>query len=211
MTTPFTGEQSGPKKNQTMVWIIPVLIAGIVIITAFIVCVIIALNNRRRYKRAQTENPYLTPEEFSKRRKLSAAGQFEEEERKRRSMIRKSLASRSWDSVESNASRRTSQTSHLSQGELPNFVVIEDPEEEEEPVRLKEDWKAWEARMQRERSMSGERHPAVDAVPVTDLPVIPTASRPRSPIRSPPRSPPPGSLVPPPRHPARRSLLVTET
>jgi hypothetical protein len=66
-------------------------------------------------------------------------------------MIRKSLASRSWD-----------WSSHSDVQSLAG-------QQDVTPSGLKEDWKEWEARMARERSDFENRHPSSSAVP--DLPI----------------------------------------
>lgn len=190
-------------RNTTTPWVVPVIVVGIVLVVLVTVSTILIYNNRRQYKKAQENNPYLSRQDFARRRKLGAAGQFEEEERQRISMIRKSLATRSCDSVES---RRGSQTSQLIQSGRPD--ATNEPDEEEEPPKLKEDWKAWEARMQRERSSSGEQHPAVGSVPLPGLPVPPSPTQSRTTPTGPSSKPSVRSLVPPPRHPARLSRLL---
>lgn len=116
-----------------------------------------------QYKEAQKLDPYLSRKEFLRRQQLTPAERQEEEETQRRSMIRKSLLSRS--------SPRNSQAGS-------DDIDLEDGER---PTRgLKEDWKEYEAQLQKERSLSGERHPSLGSDdPIVLGPIRPQASSPQ--------------------------------
>jgi len=169
-STPL-GPGTKPPGNPK-VWIIPAVVGGGVLITACLVWAVLAIKRRRKIKNARDVDPYLTCPDVSRRRKMSAAERIEEEEKQRIIMIRKSLASRSWG-TESDTSRRNSRTSHNSQVRRP---IAEDPEEDE-PAKLKEDWKAWEAQIMRSATL--EQHPA--AVDEAEKLAKPRPPRSRSP------------------------------
>jgi len=170
ISTPL-GSGSKPPSNPK-VWIIPAVVGGGVLMAALLVWAVLAIKKRRKAKEAEGLDPYLTRPDFSKKRKLSAAERVEEEEKQRIIMIRKSLASRSWG-TESDTSRRESRTSNNSQA----WPTIPEDTEEEEPAKLKEDWKAWEAQLQRSTTL--EQHPA--AVDGADKMAKPRTSRSQSP------------------------------
>jgi len=197
-STPL-GPNSKPPGNPK-VWIIPAVIGGGVLVTALFVWAVLAIKQRRKIKNARDADPYLPHPDFSKRRKMSAAERVEEEEKQRIIMIRKSLASRSWG-TESDTSRCDSRTSHNSQARQP---IPEDPEEDE-PAKLKEDWKAWEAQIRRSATL--EQHPA--AVDDAEKLAKPLPSRSRSPhSRNPLLSQPPGT---PPRSPRLSPTNLEQT
>jgi len=204
--------------HQRQAWVIPVIVVSVIFITGLLVFVFIFFARRSEYIRAREKEPYLTRSEFAKRRKLSEAARLEEEEKQRIIMIRKSLASRSWDSAASNASSRrlsgasgtsgTSETCGLTQpepsqqrGRVPAHRAEFADDDDDEPRPLREDWKAWEARMQSRLSLG--RHPAAEPAPELLPPRQMSRSRALSPSHSPllaPRTPPV-----PPRNPNRNS------
>ncbi|KAK0715124.1 hypothetical protein B0H67DRAFT_488671 [Lasiosphaeris hirsuta] len=175
--TPY-GEHESDTQNSSLAWIIPTVVVGLVVVTAFLVYALLRYNKCRQFRKEQEKNPYLTPNEFSRRRRMTAQDRAEEEEKQRVIMIRKSLASRSWGSSVGCDSRRTS---HISQTSQPNPPYMD---EDDEPVKLKDEWKAWEAGLRRERSVSAERHPAAGDAPDVAMPPQ-SRSRSRSPSRSP--------------------------
>ncbi|KAK3939506.1 hypothetical protein QBC46DRAFT_263083 [Diplogelasinospora grovesii] len=189
-----TGNDSPTGTDSSRALIITAVIAGAISLAACLFVAILTYNRRRQRRKEEHQKlASFSREGFvRKKRKMSAADrQFEEEERQRSIMIRKSLASRS--------SRSMSQVMEMDR--------IEREEEEEELSRqktLKDDWKEWEARLQRERTLSGERHPSTTLLPLpepSDLPAIPPPSRSRSSSRSPQHqrqqpSPPPKPLPP---------------
>ncbi|KAK3319082.1 hypothetical protein B0H66DRAFT_256539 [Apodospora peruviana] len=185
-----TKANSQGSSDSPGMWVTAVIVVGIVVIGGLVMFTILFFNKRNQYRKARQRDPYLSRGEFMKQRKMSAADRFQEEERQRITMIRKSLATRSLNSLES----RSSRTNSLGQLQQESIEM-----DEEESGRLKDDWKEWEARMQRERALSGERHPA--ATLMADLP-IPQQSRSRSPSRSPlmpplsPKASQPGRLSP---------------
>ncbi|GAB1319181.1 hypothetical protein MFIFM68171_09391 [Madurella fahalii] len=180
--------------SSSVVWIVAAVVGGIIFIGATLGSIAMCYTKRRQHQRAQELGPYLTRGEFIRRRKMSAADLFQEEEERRRYMIRKSLASRSTNSIGSGLSATADQIDR----ELTEM-------ERRESTRLKDDWKRWEARERRVRSMSGGQHPATSADSGVPILSIPTPAKHRSPGRMPVLSLPPGVPVPPPRHPGRRS------
>jgi len=158
----FTPNSTLPPPVQP--WIIAVIVVGLVLVVAVAVFFVARYLRRKQNRKAKEKNPIIiTHKDFSRRRKMSELDRLEEEELQRSVMIRKSLASRI-------SSKRASQTESAS-----DLSVDED---DDQSGGLREDWKEWEARVQRDRSNSADRHPA------EDLP-IPSQSRPRSPSRSP--------------------------
>jgi uncharacterized protein YneF (UPF0154 family) len=157
-------------------WLIILIVIAALIVAAIIVYFVRDKLRDRQFEEASKKDPYLTRKEFRRRRKLSALERIEEEELQRSVMIRKSLATRS--------SRTNSQvTISVTMPEEHDTEMDEDVP----AARLKDDWKEWEARMQRDRSNSAERHPFINAHSageITDLP-LPQQSRTASPSRSP--------------------------
>jgi hypothetical protein len=161
--SPVPDSPEATKRSRTGIWITVVVVVGSILLAAAFVAAVLLYCRRQEYRRAKRHNPPLSHKEFLRRRKMSAVARQKEEEVQRRIMIRKSLASRSteWSMQFDNESLDSDE--HRESG-------------------LKEDWKEWEARMQRERPERTYRHPSTAAVP--ELP-IPTKSRCRSPNRSP--------------------------
>ncbi|KAK4450812.1 hypothetical protein QBC34DRAFT_65917 [Podospora aff. communis PSN243] len=159
--------ESSASATSNRPWMIPVIVVGILILTALAIWAFVIFNRRREYGKARAQEPYLSRPEFDKRRKMSQAEKLEEEEKQRIIMIRKSLASRSWDGSQADSapsSRRVSQVSNQSQQHgtptIPEAAEVSDEEEDTQPRPLKDDWKAYEAEVMRETSQ--ERHPAAD-------------------------------------------------
>ncbi|KAK0645757.1 hypothetical protein B0T16DRAFT_390312 [Cercophora newfieldiana] len=157
-------------------WVIPVIVAGVLVIAVLTICAFVYINRRCEYGKARAQEPYLSRPEFDKRRKMSQAEKLEEEEKQRIIMIRKSLASRSWDGSAADSaasSRRVSQISSNQgqQHERPAIPEVSDEEDDEhEPKPLKDDWKAYEAEVMRETSL--ERHPAAETDTATTRPLL---------------------------------------
>jgi hypothetical protein len=145
--------------SDIRIWVTVAVTAGIFLVVAAFVAGIVIYSRRQEYRKARRQNPYLSHKEFLRRKNMSAAARQKEEELQRQIMIRKSLASKSsdWSTHSDNRS-----------------LIIQETTE----VGLKEDWKAWEARMERERSELAYRHPSSTGLP--DLP-IPVHSRSMSP------------------------------
>lgn len=186
-------EISGPDlpeandRSESPTWITAVVIAASILVAAAFITAVLVYFRRRGYREAIRRDPSLSSEEYVRRRMMSAAALQEEEERQRNIMIRKSLASRSFD--------------WSSQSDRQSLDA-----DESMPTGLKEDWKEWEARMRRERSDSVRQHPA--SSPIPDMP-MPKQSRSRSPSRSPLlRGQSPPLSTGPPRRP---SLDKTKT
>lgn len=208
-------KEAGPHPTSaTVPWIVTAVVVSIVLLGILLSFVVIWYTRRRQYQQAKKLNPYLTRDEFIRRRKMSVADIYREEEARRSYIIRKSLASRSSHSMRSNSSGTNSVRSSSFGGnsrrsssigtvqELDREMVEMD---RRESTRLKDDWKRWEARVRHERSVSAEQHPAaVAAMSSNGVPIlaIPSPSKHRSHGRmNIPASPP----TPPPRHPGRRS------
>lgn len=155
-------ESSSPSESKP--WVTAVIVVGSALLATAFVAALFLHFRRRGYRQAKRVDPTLSREQYLRARKMSAADRQKEEELQRNIMIRKSLASRSWD-----------WSSHSDVQSLAS-------QQDATPSGLKEDWKEWEARMARERSDFENRHPSSSAVP--DLP-IPCPSRSRSPSRSP--------------------------
>jgi hypothetical protein len=145
-------------QSATDPWLIVVIITGLLIIATLGVFMLAHCIKLRR-KRARSMRPGQPMSSlYMRNRKLSSADIHRIEEQERNMMIRKSLASRT--SIV--ASSPVSQVSFASDnhGDEPS-------EEPGETVSLREDWKAWEARVQSERKISSpagvvglDQHPA---------------------------------------------------
>lgn len=177
--------------GSSAAWIAASVVGGIILLGAAISFVLVRCSRRRQYRRALQLEPYLTRDEFLRRRKMSAADLLREEEERRKTIIRKSLARRSSDST---GSSRGSAAIDEIERELARI-------ERQESIRLKDDWKRWEARTRRERSMSAGQHPAASAEDGVPILAMPSPAK----HRSLGRMSAPNPLVPPPRHPGRPS------
>ena len=188
--TPFNNSvaaSSGENVVSHRPWVIPVIVAGVILLSALTIWAFVYFNRRREFGKARSQEPYLSRPEFDKRRKMSSAEKLEEEEKQRIIMIRKSLASRSWASSAGSASssRRVSQISEGQQHERPTIpeMVEAEMEDHREPKPLKDDWKAYEAELQRETSR--ERHPAAESETAAQEMGLTRPTRSLSPSRSP--------------------------
>jgi hypothetical protein len=150
-------------QSNSRIWVTVVVVVGSILLVAALVTAVLVFFRRRGYREARKHNPALSHKDFLRRRKMTAVARLKEEELQRRIMIRKSLASRS--------------TEWSTQFDNESLDIQEHNES-----GLKEDWKEWEARMQRERPDFAYRHPSMAVLP--ELP-IPTKSRSPSPSRSP--------------------------
>ncbi|KAK4134055.1 hypothetical protein BT67DRAFT_380359 [Trichocladium antarcticum] len=186
-----------PTTSSRPVWIVAAIVSGIIFVGAALAFVFTRYAKRRQYLRVGELDPYLTRQELFKRRKMTAADRYREEEERRRHMIRKSLASRS--SLGSRASTHSARSG--SSAETVNRIHQEVAEMERREPRLKDDWKEWEARERQERTVGGGRHPAVEEAGDVPILTIPTPAKHRSQGRSILPSSPPA----PARHPGRRS------
>ncbi|KPM43878.1 hypothetical protein AK830_g2681 [Neonectria ditissima] len=150
-----------------------------------------------------------------KQRKMSDLDKFGEDDAQRQIMIRKSLASR--------ASSRTTTTTRNSKGKAPLEAedLEDDDDDDDEELdnerssdSLKTDWKAYEADLQRNRSVLIRRHPGVDrsstggssTTPLSPIsPTSPTLPMsPTSPMSSMPPMSPTSPASPRPSHAPRR-------
>ncbi|KAK4035018.1 hypothetical protein C8A01DRAFT_38530 [Parachaetomium inaequale] len=179
--------------SNTVAWIVVAVVGGAIVIGCTLAFVFIYYIRRRRVRRDSEQHPFLTRDGIVKRRTRSGTELSEEEEARRRHIIRKSLATRSSCSAGSGLSATVDQVDR----ELEEI-------ERQESTRLKDDWKQWEARVRHERSVSGDQHPAASAASGVPILAIPTPAKHRSPGETPSPSPPPSPPVPP-RHPGRRS------
>ena len=161
---PFDAHPASSTADSSVVWIVASVVGGVFFLGAIFSIVLIMYTHRRQQLLRQPRpNPYLTRHEIARRRKLSESDFSIEEERRRSDMIRKSLANRSSVSTGSGYSVRLDQVDQ----ELGAM-------ERQESVRLKDDWKRWEARVRQERAVSPGQHPAArpatDDVPILAIP-----------------------------------------
>jgi hypothetical protein len=177
--------------NGTVVWIVVAVVGGAIVIGCTLAFVLIYYTKRRQARRDSELHPFLARDGIVKKRTRSGTELSEEEEARRRHMIRKSLATRSSCSAGSGSSATVEQVDR----ELEEL-------ERRESTRLKDDWKQWEARVRHERSMSGDQHPAASAASGVPILAIPTPAKHRSHGEAPSPSLPPNPPVPP-RHPGR--------
>jgi len=201
------GARSGIPTGNSKAWIIAIVVIGGIIVVTLLVVLVMSDHKRRQYRQTQEKESVLPRFDLIKRRKLSETDRLEEEEQQRRSIIRKSLASRSFQSLDIQAREGGSHHRHSSWGSVESRLLVPSnltrhetsgteagsEEDEEECRTLRDDWKQWEARVRRERSISAEMHPAACQVPILAIPQ-PSASR--SPNRSPPRSSSPAAAHP---------------
>ncbi|KAL2130354.1 hypothetical protein VTI74DRAFT_6558 [Chaetomium olivicolor] len=189
-------DEDASPASDSVAWIVLAIVGGVMALGGILTLVLVSGSRRRQYRKERRLYPYLTRDEFLRHRKLSATHLLQEEEERRRHMIRKSLASRSTASAGSRYSALV--------GQMDQELMAM---ERQESLRLKDDWKRWEARERRERSMSGGQHPAVIQVPILAIPSPakhrsqPSTWRPPPPYV--PTTPPTPPL--PPRHPRRQS------
>ncbi|KAK4169942.1 hypothetical protein QBC43DRAFT_306887 [Cladorrhinum sp. PSN259] len=197
---------SGNTSNNSTVWIISSIVGGVLVLVAILTTFLLCFNKRSQYQKAKELNPYLSRQEFVRRRKMSAEDLFQEEEQRRQLMIRKSVVSRSSQSLHRDSPPRQQQPPprppRPERWETLEQVEREAVElERQESLKLKDDWKRWEARVKHERSTSGEHHPLeTSGVPILTMP---SPSRHRSESRVFFIDVSPSVLVPPPRHPDR--------
>ncbi len=159
--------------DSSVVWIVASVVGGVFFLGAIFSIILVMYTHRRQQllRQRKPHHPYLTRHEIARRRKLSESDFSIEEERRRSDIIRKSLANRSSVSGGSGYS-----VEGLEQAERELVVM-----ERQESVRLKDDWKQWEARVRQERAVSPGQHPA--ARPATgEVPIlaIPSPAKHRS-------------------------------
>ncbi|KAL2256843.1 hypothetical protein VTK26DRAFT_1037 [Humicola hyalothermophila] len=161
------GVGSEAATSPTLWWVVVAVVVGIAVVSITVSVVLVVYSRRRQYEKARERDPYLTREEFTRRRKMSAADLEREDEARRSYIIRKSLASRSTHSMRSTSSGTSStRSSFTGTAEELDREIIE--MERRESMRLKDDWKRWEARVRHERAVSGEKHPAAAAAAPAD-------------------------------------------
>ena len=210
-------QAEGHTTPEGVAWIVIAIVGGVIFLGAAVVLALIYRSRLRQRKKDLALRPFYIQHYAAGRRRTSAHDQFREEEERRRDMIRKSLATRSSYSA---ASSRASQASLATLDQVDRELS---EMERQESIRLKDDWKRWEARVRHERSVSGEQHPLVgqaiaasNAVPnAVPILAIPSPAKHRSQGRmslSPPPITPPTPPTTPPvpsRHPGRRSYAYT--
>jgi hypothetical protein len=157
-------DSEGTSRPSSQTWITVVVVIGSILLAGAIVAALISYCRRRDHRGARKKNQSSTHKDFLRRGKMTAVTGEDKAEIQRRIMIRKSLASRSneWS------------------GRFDNESL--DTMNERRESSLKEDWKEWEARMQRERPERSCRHPSTVALPE---PPLPTKARSRSRSSSP--------------------------
>ncbi|KAK4188741.1 hypothetical protein QBC35DRAFT_185031 [Podospora australis] len=205
----LTPRNDSNNSNHNVVPIVASIVGGIIVLVALVTALTLCQIRRRKFEKAKQRNPYLTKEEFMRRQKMSEADLFREQEHWRGHMIKKSLASRSSNSLRQTQS--TQSTPSIPAAPVAPPAADMDQLEREicelerkESKKLKTDWKEWEARARHERSTSAPYpHPiaASNNPEVLPLVTMPNKTKRRSRDRFSWSSIPP--LVPP-RHPARR-------
>ncbi|KAL2019263.1 hypothetical protein VTK56DRAFT_9807 [Thermocarpiscus australiensis] len=180
--------------SNSVAWIVAAVVGGIIVTGTALTLFVLCCTKRRQCKRAQKLDPYLDRGESSGRNRMRAVGLYREEEKRRRDLIRKSLASQSTNSVESGFSATLAEVDR-------EAMEIE----RRESTRLKEDWKRWEARVRQERLMSGGQHPATATANGVPILSIPSPAKHRSQRQTPLMSLPLPSIPPvlPPHDPGR--------
>lgn len=222
------GDKTPDTTDNAVIWIVVSIVAGTIGVVTALTTLVVCYTKRHQYKNAKARDPYLSREEFSRKRKLSANDLFKEEETWRGHMIRKSLASRSTNTIDQqpqqhqpepqrqqqpqeleHVPRSDQQQQLLSPAALSTAATINQIDqqisemERKESTRLKEDWKRWEAQVRHERSASGEQHPAIAASNSVPIIAVPTPPKHRSHNRVSFPELRPEPLRPPPRNPAR--------
>lgn len=132
------------------VWLIATVVFVSLIVLSVVVMVAIKCFRIRRHTKAAKNSPYTDRKDTTRRRKMSDLDRLEEDELQRQFMIRKSLAGRTSLRTDSRLSQRSSEEQ------------LEAVDEEESSAGLKNDWKEFEAKLNRERTMSFETHPAAE-------------------------------------------------
>ncbi|KAK3987584.1 hypothetical protein QBC44DRAFT_331188 [Cladorrhinum sp. PSN332] len=163
----------GATSNNSTVWIVSAIVGGVIVLVTILTTVVLCYNKRSQFQKAKELNPYLSRHEFVRKRKMSAEDLFQEEEQRRQLMIRKSIVSRSSHSLHHAGSPpRPERPVRPDISETMDQVEREAAEvERQESLRLKDDWKRWEARVKHERSTSGEHHPLESpGVPILTVP-----------------------------------------
>ncbi|KAK4226725.1 hypothetical protein QBC38DRAFT_536963 [Podospora fimiseda] len=197
--------RSTTTNSNSIVWIVSSIVGGVIVLVAILTTVVLYYNKRSQYQQAKELNPYLSRHEFVRKRKMSAVDLFQEEEHRRQLMIRKSIISRSSHSLHPNSPPRKEA---LERSETMEEVEREAAEiERQESLRLKDDWKRWEARLKHERSTSGEHHPLESPTsPGVPTLTVPSPSKHRGQSRVAFVEVGAEVLVPPPRNPNRPSM-----
>ncbi|KAK3306804.1 uncharacterized protein B0T15DRAFT_528302 [Chaetomium strumarium] len=176
--TQYPNNTVSPSTSNTAGWMVAAIVGSIILFGAALTYVIVQIARHRQYRRQRRLYPHLTQDDILRRRKLSAAELFREEEARRIRMIRKSLATRSTDSAGSKYSAMMARVDE----ELMEI-------ERQESLRLKDDWKRWEARVRQERSLTADQHPAASAASPVPILTIPSPAKHRSQSRRPPLNP----------------------
>ncbi|KAJ2899389.1 Transcription initiation protein [Zalerion maritima] len=198
--------------SETTTWIIIGVIIGVLVVLSVVFLFRMKRSSAKKARDSErSRSAPLGRGEFARVRKLSNVKQMEEQETQRAIMIRKSLATRSTTSSMSSIMSRYSNIPH--RGEDEEDIELDD----DRPRGLRDDWKEFEARINRERSSSGEIHPCItdreDTTPSHSRTVSsesfgygPYTRAQPSPIIIPPQYP----LHPPPGlHPALASMEPT--
>ncbi|KAI0126125.1 hypothetical protein BJ170DRAFT_685367 [Xylariales sp. AK1849] len=152
-------------KDETSInvspWIIVAIIIGVILVVTIVMFVVVYFARRRRLAaQAAQQRPLSTSSyhDFTRKRKMSAADRANAEELERSLMIRKSLASRA-----SSRSARSSRILESARSSRSSQFLDDIPMEAAEMADghgLRDDWKEWEAGIQRERSTLDLRNPA---------------------------------------------------
>ncbi|EGS21639.1 uncharacterized protein CTHT_0035030 [Thermochaetoides thermophila DSM 1495] len=173
--------------SSTVAWIVISVVGGVLILGGLIAYTVSRYTRRRQYQRAKRFEPTLSYDDFIKRSRLSMTDRFWEEEKRRSYIIQKSLAARTSMSIPSLAERRPSGVQSIERNPTETAADIEREIaalDRQASLRLKEDWKRWEARIKNERSCSGEQHPAIAGTETLSGTPISGTKRPRTPTGS---------------------------
>ncbi|KAI0873125.1 hypothetical protein GGS24DRAFT_407169 [Hypoxylon argillaceum] len=166
------------------VLVLIVVIATLIVTTLAVVMTAYYLKSRRAQQKGfQPVEKMGDP--YSHKRKISSGSRQEVEDLERDMMIRKSLASRvSLTTSPPTSLSQTSSSPDSPDRDHPLELSSEAPEEQRETTGLRDDWKAWEARITSERRISHpggldhQQHPAL--APYLSMPqptLIPPSGR----------------------------------
>ncbi|KAI1271478.1 hypothetical protein F5Y07DRAFT_344090 [Xylaria sp. FL0933] len=159
-------------------WMITVIVVGILIVATLVIFMVVHYVKSRRRQRAGFQPVEKMSSHYpQKRRRPGAADRQSAEDVERDMMIRKSLASK----TSLMATDPVSQVSSVSSRE---YHLAHPLGGESENTSLKEDWKAWEARMQTERRTSHPGGVGLDQHPAfASYLSVPQPTRMASPVR----------------------------
>ncbi|KAI0505440.1 hypothetical protein F5B22DRAFT_524501 [Xylaria bambusicola] len=180
-STPKSSEITTENTIPVDPWMIVVIVAGILIVVTLAIVMCMHFFKSRRARKTTGFQPVKEEEKnstYPPKRRSGRADRQTLEDQERDLMIRKSLASRSSLAASDPISQIPSPEEQQHSGDYhPEVVSPEEPSrreyhlahplgDESERTSLREDWKAWEARVQTERRSSNpggvghDQHPA---------------------------------------------------